>query len=61
MPRLPFPHVDQALQIVRRRRTARSGTVTLQRVHAVTSLAVHQATAADPAETRPPALGNRES
>ncbi|MFF0079091.1 ISAs1 family transposase [Streptomyces canus] len=50
VPRLPFPHAGQALQIVRRRRTVRSGKVSLERVYAVTSLTAHQATAADLAE-----------
>ncbi|TMV00035.1 ISAs1 family transposase [Streptomyces sp. DASNCL29] len=50
VPRLPFPHAGQALQIVRRRRTVRTGKVSLERVYAVTSLTVHQATAADLAE-----------
>lgn len=47
---LPFPHADQALQIVRRRRTPRTGKVSVERVHAITSLAAHQASAADLAE-----------
>jgi hypothetical protein len=34
MPGLPFPHADQALQIVRRRRTVRTGKVSLERVYA---------------------------
>lgn len=50
VPRLPFPHAGQGLQIVRRRRTVRTGKVSLERVYAVTSLTVHQATAADLAE-----------
>ncbi|MFE0646950.1 ISAs1 family transposase, partial [Streptomyces sp. NPDC058877] len=49
-PRLPFPHAGQALQIVRRRRTMRTGKVSLERVYAVTSLKAHQATPADLAE-----------
>ncbi|MEV5012570.1 ISAs1 family transposase [Streptomyces sp. NPDC055692] len=44
---LPFPHATQALQIVRRRRAVRTGKVSIERVYAVTSLAAHQATAAD--------------
>lgn len=47
VPHLPFPHAGQALQIVRRRRTVRTGKVSLERVYAVTSLMVHQATPAD--------------
>ncbi|WP_329138242.1 ISAs1 family transposase [Streptomyces sp. NBC_01476] len=47
VPGLPFPHAGQALQIVRRRRTVRTGKVSLERVCALTSLAVHQATTAD--------------
>ncbi|MEK2474040.1 ISAs1 family transposase [Streptomyces noursei] len=47
---LPFPHADQALQIVRRRRTLRTGKVSVERVYAITSLAAHQANAADLAE-----------
>ncbi|ANZ21570.1 transposase [Streptomyces noursei ATCC 11455] len=43
---LAFPHAVQVLQIVRRRRDARTGKVTLERVYAVTSLAAGQATAA---------------
>lgn len=50
VPGLPFPHAGQALQIVRRRRTVRTGKVSLERVYALTSLAVHQANAADLAE-----------
>ncbi|WP_330301562.1 MULTISPECIES: ISAs1 family transposase [unclassified Streptomyces] len=50
VPRLPFPHADQALQIVRRRRTLRTGKVSIERVYAITSLTVHQANAADLAE-----------
>jgi predicted transposase YbfD/YdcC len=50
VPRLPFPYAGQALQIVRRRRTVRTGKVSLERVYAVTSLTAHQATAADLAE-----------
>jgi predicted transposase YbfD/YdcC len=50
VPHLPFPHAGQALQIVRRRRTVRTGKVSLERVYAVTSLTAHQATAADLAE-----------
>ncbi|MET8949143.1 ISAs1 family transposase, partial [Streptomyces sp. NPDC004542] len=50
VPRLPFPHAGQALQIVRRRRTVRTGKVSLERIYAVTSLSAHQATAADLAE-----------
>ncbi|GGW98269.1 ISAs1 family transposase [Streptomyces lomondensis] len=50
VPGLPFPHADQALQIVRRRRTLRTGKVSLERVYAITTLAVHQANAADLAE-----------
>lgn len=49
-PGLPFPHAGQALQIVRRRRTVRTGKVSLERVYALTSLAAHQANAADLAE-----------
>lgn len=50
VPHLPFPHAGQALQIVRRRRTVRTGRVSLERVYAVTSLMAHQATPADLAE-----------
>ncbi|WP_420082596.1 ISAs1 family transposase (plasmid) [Streptomyces sp. JL4002] len=50
VPRLPFPHADQALQIVRRRRTIRTGKVSIERVYAITSLTAHQANAADLAE-----------
>ncbi|MFG2856088.1 ISAs1 family transposase [Streptomyces mirabilis] len=50
VPRLPFPHADQALQIVRRRRILRTGKVSIERVYAITSLTVHQANAADLAE-----------
>ncbi|MFF0142395.1 ISAs1 family transposase [Streptomyces sp. NPDC005227] len=47
VPGLPFPHADQALQIVRRRRTVRTGKVSIERVYAITSLTAHQANAAD--------------
>lgn len=47
VPGLPFPHAGQALQVVRRRRTARTGKVSLERVYAVTSLTALQATPAD--------------
>ncbi|MFD5257428.1 ISAs1 family transposase [Streptomyces bobili] len=50
VPRLPFPHAGQALQIVRRRRAVRTGKVSLERVYSVTSLTAHLATAADLAE-----------
>ncbi|GAA3053173.1 ISAs1 family transposase [Streptomyces glomeratus] len=50
VPGLPFPHADQALQIVRRRRTMRTGKVTIERVYALTSLRAHEATPADLAE-----------
>lgn len=50
VPRLPFPHADQTLQIVRRRRTIRTGKVSIERVYAITTLTVHQANAADLAE-----------
>lgn len=50
VPRLQFPHAGQALQIVRRRRTVSTGKVSLERIYAVTSLAAHQATAAELAE-----------
>jgi predicted transposase YbfD/YdcC len=50
VPRLPFPHADQALQIVRRRHTVRTGKVSLERVYALTSLTAQQATPADLAE-----------
>jgi predicted transposase YbfD/YdcC len=50
VPRLPFPHAGQAVQIVRRRRTVRTAKVSLERVYAVTSLTAHQATPADLAE-----------
>ncbi|WP_405463637.1 ISAs1 family transposase [Streptomyces jietaisiensis] len=43
VPGLPLPHADQALQIVRRRRTVRTRKVTLERVYAITSLTAHQA------------------
>ncbi|MFD4862908.1 ISAs1 family transposase [Streptomyces atratus] len=48
---LAFPHAVQALQIVRRRRDIRTGKVTLERVHAVTSLVAEQATAVQLAVT----------
>ncbi|MFE7381816.1 ISAs1 family transposase [Streptomyces zhihengii] len=48
---LAFPHAVQALQIVRRRRDDRTGKVTLERVHTVTSLTAEQATAAQLAAT----------
>ncbi|MGW0886332.1 ISAs1 family transposase [Streptomyces sp. NPDC002671] len=41
---LPFPHAEQAVQIVRRRRLVRTGKVSIERVYIVTSLAMHQAT-----------------
>lgn len=47
VPGLPFPHAGQALQIVRRRRTIRTGKVSIERVYAITSLTAHQANAAD--------------
>ncbi len=47
-PGLPFPHADQALQIVRRRRTMRK--VSIERVYALTSLRAHEAIPADLAE-----------
>ncbi|MGW5200769.1 hypothetical protein [Streptomyces spiralis] len=50
VPRLPFPHADQRLQIVRRRRSLRTGRVSIERVYAIRSLTVHQAYAADLAE-----------
>ncbi|WP_249402336.1 hypothetical protein [Streptomyces sp. YIM 121038] len=50
VPRLPFPHAGQALQIVRRRRTMRTGKVSLERVYAITRLTAHQAPPADLAE-----------
>ncbi|MCL8017989.1 hypothetical protein [Streptomyces sp. AS02] len=50
MPRLPFPHADQALQIARRRRTIRTGKVSIERVYAITSLTVYQANRADLAQ-----------
>jgi predicted transposase YbfD/YdcC len=50
VPMLPFPHADQALQIVRRRHTLRTGKVSLERVYAITTLTAHQANAADLAE-----------
>ena len=50
VPGLPFPHADQALQIVRRRRTIRTGKVSIERVYAITSLTAHQANAAYLAE-----------
>ncbi|MFE5096173.1 ISAs1 family transposase [Streptomyces sp. NPDC056638] len=48
---LAFPHAVQALQIVRRRRDIRTGKVTLERVHAVTSLVAEQAIAVQLAAT----------
>lgn len=48
--RLPFPHAGQALQIVRRRHTVRTGKVSLERVYVLTSLTAHQAKPADLAE-----------
>lgn len=50
VPHLPFPHADQALQIVRRRRTLRTGKVSIERVYAITSLRTHQMNTADLAE-----------
>lgn len=47
VPALPFPYADQALQIVRRRRTLRIGKVSSGRVYAITSLTAHQANASD--------------
>ncbi|WP_331732635.1 ISAs1 family transposase (plasmid) [Streptomyces avidinii] len=44
---LDFPHADQAVQVVRRRRTVTTGKVTLERVYGVTSLRPHQAAPAD--------------
>ncbi|MGI5517402.1 ISAs1 family transposase [Streptomyces sp. CA-106131] len=46
VPGLPFPHADQALQIVRRRRVLATGKLTLERVYALTDLTMHQVTAA---------------
>lgn len=43
MPDLGFPHADQVLQIVRRRRVLSTGKVTIERVYAVTNLTAHQA------------------
>jgi predicted transposase YbfD/YdcC len=62
VPRLRFPHAGQALQIVRRRHTVRTGKVSIERVYALTSLTAHQATAADLAERvrRHWAIENRE-
>ncbi|WP_280686062.1 ISAs1 family transposase [Kitasatospora sp. MAA19] len=42
--RLPFPHAEQAVQIIRRRRLVRTGKVTIERLYAVTSLTMQQAT-----------------
>ncbi|WP_405590057.1 ISAs1 family transposase [Streptomyces sp. NBC_01190] len=50
VPGLPFPHAGQALQIVRRRHTMRTGKVSLERVYALTSLTVHQAGPAELAD-----------
>jgi predicted transposase YbfD/YdcC len=50
VPGLPFPHAAQALQIVRRRRTIRTGKVSLERVYALTSFRPHEATPAELAE-----------
>jgi predicted transposase YbfD/YdcC len=47
VPGLPFPHAHQALQIVRRRRTLRTGRASIERNYAITSLTVHQVNAAD--------------
>ncbi|MFP8884398.1 ISAs1 family transposase [Streptomyces mangrovi] len=44
---LPFPHAVQALQVVRRRRSIRTGKITLERVYAVTSLTAESATTAE--------------
>jgi predicted transposase YbfD/YdcC len=46
VPDLDFPHADQALQIVRRRRVLSTGKLTLERVYALTDLTMHQATPA---------------
>ncbi|MDQ0958284.1 hypothetical protein QFZ66_002162 [Streptomyces sp. B4I13] len=61
MPGLPFPHAGQALQIVRRQRTVRTGKVSIERVYAVTSLMAHQTTATDLAERVRGHWANRES
>ena len=50
MPGPLFPNADQALEIVRRRRTLRTGKISVERAYAITSLAAHQANAADLAE-----------
>ncbi|WP_409467292.1 ISAs1 family transposase [Streptomyces sp. HC307] len=50
VPGLPFPHTDQILQIVRRRRVLSTGRLTIERVYALTDLTMHQATPAHLAE-----------
>lgn len=50
VPGLPFPHADQVLQIVRRRRVLSTGKLTVERVYALTDLTMHQATPAHLAE-----------
>ncbi|WP_329492964.1 ISAs1 family transposase [Kitasatospora herbaricolor] len=46
VPDLPFPHADQVLQIVRRRRVLATGRLSLERVYALTDLTMHQTTPA---------------
>ncbi|WP_395292398.1 ISAs1 family transposase [Kitasatospora hibisci] len=50
VPDLPFPHADQVLQIVRRRRVLSTGKLTVERIYALTDLTMHEATAAHLAE-----------
>ncbi|WP_371666549.1 ISAs1 family transposase [Streptomyces sp. NBC_00289] len=59
VPGLPS-HADQALQIVRRRRTLRTGKVSLERVYAIIGLTVHQTNAADERVRGHWAIENRE-
>ncbi|QIZ02242.2 ISAs1 family transposase [Streptomyces sp. S1D4-11] len=47
---LYFPHATQAVQIVRHRRTATTGKITVERVYAVTDLTAEQADAPEIAE-----------
>ncbi|WP_409467297.1 hypothetical protein [Streptomyces sp. HC307] len=44
MPGLPFPHADQVLQIMRRRRVLAAGKLTLERAYVLTNLTIHQVT-----------------
>ncbi|MEV6209536.1 ISAs1 family transposase [Kitasatospora sp. NPDC051914] len=50
VPDLPFPHADQVLQIVRRRRVLSTGKLTVERIYALTDLTMHEATAVHLAE-----------